>query len=195
MVPLANAAAERRHRRDPDPGRPQAQPRLAELRRHLARAEQNQALHPRRGEDPEHRTRQEGSSRRRLRRFEIEPADARQTRRWSKLAAEIGAPKADDLYAAIGYGKLTPASVLPQLVRPGRAAREGAAERRPSRSAVKRVLGAARGDQRIKVRGIDDLMVYLARCCNPIRGEKIVGYITRGKGVSVHSATVRTSST
>ncbi len=36
--------------------------------------------------------------------------------------------------------------------------------------------------------GIDDLMVVRARCCNPIRGEKIVGYITRGKGVSVHSA-------
>ena len=39
------------------------------------------------------------------------------------------------------------------------------------------------------MRGIDDLMVFRARCCNPIRGEKIVGYITRGKGVSVHSAT------
>ena len=37
--------------------------------------------------------------------------------------------------------------------------------------------------------GIDDLMVFRARCCNPIRGEKIIGYITRGKGVSVHAAT------
>ena len=52
---------------------------------------------------------------------------------------------------------------------------------------VKRVLGAG-GDDKIKVRGIDDLMVFRARCCNPIRGEKIVGYITRGKGVSVHAA-------
>ena len=39
------------------------------------------------------------------------------------------------------------------------------------------------------MRGVDDLMVFRARCCNPIRGESIVGYITRGKGVSVHSAT------
>ena len=53
---------------------------------------------------------------------------------------------------------------------------------------VKRVLGTG-GDEKIKVRGIDDLMVFRARCCNPIRGEKIVGYITRGKGVSVHAAT------
>ncbi|MCC7185030.1 MAG: bifunctional (p)ppGpp synthetase/guanosine-3',5'-bis(diphosphate) 3'-pyrophosphohydrolase, partial [Acidobacteria bacterium] len=47
------------------------------------------------------------------------------------------------------------------------------------------VLGS--GDAKIKVTGIDDMMVQLARCCNPIRGERIVGYITRGKGVSVHS--------
>jgi GTP pyrophosphokinase len=38
------------------------------------------------------------------------------------------------------------------------------------------------------VSGAEDLMVFRARCCNPIRGEKIVGYVTRGKGVSVHSA-------
>ncbi len=54
-------------------------------------------------------------------------------------------------------------------------------------SVVRRVFGA--GEEKIKVRGFDDLMVFRARCCNPIRGEKIVGYITRGKGVSVHSAT------
>jgi GTP diphosphokinase / guanosine-3',5'-bis(diphosphate) 3'-diphosphatase len=43
------------------------------------------------------------------------------------------------------------------------------------------------GDLVIKVKGIDDLMIYRAKCCNPIRGEQIVGYVTRGKGVAVHS--------
>ena len=43
-------------------------------------------------------------------------------------------------------------------------------------------------EEKVKVRGFDDLMVFRARCCNPIRGEKIVGYVTRGKGVSVHAA-------
>ncbi len=56
----------------------------------------------------------------------------------------------------------------------------------PLRSVVRRVLRPR--DDKIKVQGFDDLMVFRARCCNPIRGEKIVGYITRGKGVSVHSA-------
>jgi GTP pyrophosphokinase len=50
---------------------------------------------------------------------------------------------------------------------------------------VKRLLRV--GEERIKVRGTDDLLVYRAKCCNPIMGEPIVGYITRGKGVSVHS--------
>ena len=50
---------------------------------------------------------------------------------------------------------------------------------------VRRVFG---GDtSAIKVKGHDDLLVYRARCCNPIRGEEIVGYVTRGKGVAVHS--------
>jgi GTP pyrophosphokinase len=57
----------------------------------------------------------------------------------------------------------------------------------PVAAVVRRMLGS--GEEKIKVRGFDDLMVFRARCCNPIRGEKIVGYITRGKGVSVHSAT------
>jgi GTP pyrophosphokinase len=54
---------------------------------------------------------------------------------------------------------------------------------------VKRVLRPGAASDKIKVRGTDDIMVFRAKCCNPIRGEKIVGYITRGKGVSVHSAT------
>ncbi len=101
------------------------------------------------------------------------------------IAAEYGTPKADDLLAAIGYGRVTARSVLARLLGPGtlqEKAPDGALA-----SVVKRVLGAG-GEQKIKVRGADDLMVFRARCCNPIRGERIVGYITRGKGVSVHAA-------
>jgi GTP pyrophosphokinase len=54
-------------------------------------------------------------------------------------------------------------------------------------AAVKRAFGG--GEEKIKVHGSDDVLVFRAKCCNPIRGEKIVGYITRGKGVSVHSST------
>ena len=102
------------------------------------------------------------------------------------VAGDYGAQKADDVFAAIGYGKLTARAVLGRVM--GADALE---EPRPDgaiASVVKRVLRTG-GDAKITVRGADDLMVYRARCCNPIRGEKIVGYITRGKGVSVHAAT------
>ena len=101
------------------------------------------------------------------------------------IAGEYGAQKADDLLASIGYGKVTARAVLAKLV--GQDALKEKAPDGALVTVVKRVLGAG-GEDKIKVRGMDDLMVFRARCCNPIRGEKIVGYITRGKGVSVHSA-------
>ena len=103
----------------------------------------------------------------------------------AKVGTEFGVQKADELYAAIGYGKITVRTILTRLV-----GQDTLRERAPDgaiTSVVKRVLGGG-DEQKIKVRGFDDLMVFRARCCNPIRGEKIVGYITRGKGVSVHSA-------
>src|SRR5215467_6518701 len=102
-----------------------------------------------------------------------------------KVLTEFGAQKADELLALIGYGKVAPKQVLSKLI-PADRLQEKAPEGSLA-AAVKRVLGT--GEEKIKVRGVDDLMVFRARCCNPIRGEKIVGYITRGKGVSVHSAT------
>ena len=101
------------------------------------------------------------------------------------IAGEYGTQKADDLFVMVGYGKVTARAVLSRIV--GQDALHEKAPDGALTSVVKRMLGSG-GDNKIKVRGMDDLMVFRARCCNPIRGEKIVGYITRGKGVSVHAA-------
>ena len=119
------------------------------------------------------------------RRYDINPKTIADGDGWAKALADNGAQKPDDLFALIGYGKLAAKQLLGKLV-PADKLREKPPEG-PVAAAVKRVLGT--GEEKIKVRGFDDLMVFRARCCNPIRGEKIVGYITRGKGVSVHSAT------
>src|SRR5690606_32631047 len=87
-------------------------------------------------------------------------------------------------YASIGYGKVTARAVLTRLV--GKDALQERAVEAISPAAARRASPTAE-DQKIKVRGVDDVMVFRAKCCNPIRGEKIVGYITRGKGVSVHA--------
>jgi GTP pyrophosphokinase len=119
------------------------------------------------------------------RRYDVNPKTIVDGAEFAKALADFAVGKADDLFASIGYGKIQPKQVLVRLVPPDKLhekAPEGAVA-----SVVRRVLGT--GEEKIKVRGFDDLMVFRARCCNPIRGEKIVGYITRGKGVSVHSAT------
>ncbi|PYP86818.1 MAG: GTP pyrophosphokinase [Blastocatellia bacterium AA13] len=101
-----------------------------------------------------------------------------------RLAPEYGCARQDDLLAAVGYGKVLPRSVIGKLLPPDRSA-EIEQEQKPTlKQVVKRALGL---QDRIVVKGIDDIMVYRARCCNPIRGEQIMGYITRGKGVAVHS--------
>jgi len=118
------------------------------------------------------------------RRYDLNPKTLVDSDAFKNVLGDFGGHKPDDVFAAIGYGKLSPKQVLAKLV-PADTLREKAPEG-VVRAAVKRVLGT--GEEKIKVRGFDDLMVFRARCCNPIRGEKIVGYITRGKGVSVHSA-------
>jgi len=106
-----------------------------------------------------------------------------------KVASEYGYSKMEDLYAALGYGKFSARQVLVKIA-PG-VVKEETVESKPAapETAPQTAPGARKGDGDgvIKVRGIDDLMVYRAKCCNPIRGEAIVGYVTRGKGVAVHS--------
>ena len=119
-----------------------------------------------------------------VRRFGVERARVTEEA-LGKISGEYGAQKAEDLLAMVGYGKVTARTVLAKLV-----GQDALQERAPDgaiASVVKRVLGSG-NDNKIKVRGMGDLMVFRARCCNPIRGERIVGYITRGKGVSVHAA-------
>ncbi len=118
------------------------------------------------------------------RRFGLNPKTLVEGESFRKVAEEYGGGKIDELMAAIGYGRLAPKTVLAKLV-PDQPLREKQADNRVV-SVVKRVLRP--GGDRITVNGVDDLLVYRARCCNPIRGEKIVGFISRGKGVAVHSA-------
>src|SRR5687767_1179747 len=120
------------------------------------------------------------------RRFGLNVKTLTEGERFAALLTEQGLQKADELFTAIAYGRLSAKAVLGKLVPQEQLKEPQESALTSVTSAVRRVLGT--GDEKIKVRGIDDLMVFRARCCNPIRGEKIVGYITRGKGVSVHSA-------
>jgi guanosine-3',5'-bis(diphosphate) 3'-pyrophosphohydrolase len=117
-----------------------------------------------------------------LRRFGLTTRTLLSEPELQRAATASGMQKIDEMLAAIGFGKLQARQVLDKLV-PAEELKE-----RPTTGVVSAVRRAfAGGSDKIKVRGADDMLVVRARCCNPIRGEKIVGYITRGKGVSVHS--------
>ncbi len=108
-----------------------------------------------------------------------------------RVSSEYGMSKIEDLHAALGFGRYSARQVLHKL------APDQVQEKEPpavlADAVVPASVPASRGkgdggeDLVIKVSGCEDLMVYRAKCCNPIRGESIVGYVTRGKGVAVHA--------
>ncbi|MEW5771918.1 MAG: bifunctional (p)ppGpp synthetase/guanosine-3',5'-bis(diphosphate) 3'-pyrophosphohydrolase [Thermodesulfobacteriota bacterium] len=98
------------------------------------------------------------------------------------LAREFSLKEAEDLLTAVGYARLTPRQVLNKLA-PRR-------EEEPSREPAERreEPGAKAKSDRVQLKGVDDVLVHFARCCNPLPGDPIVGYISRGRGMTVHTA-------
>lgn len=112
---------------------------------------------------------------------------------YARVAGEYGLGTKAELLANVGFGKYSARVVLNKL-EPGStmAVEPAAPEVGPGNTvgqmsdAVKKVY-FGKGSDSLQVEGQDDLLVYRARCCNPIRGEEIIGYVTRGKGVAVHA--------
>ncbi|HXC97272.1 MAG TPA: bifunctional (p)ppGpp synthetase/guanosine-3',5'-bis(diphosphate) 3'-pyrophosphohydrolase [Edaphobacter sp.] len=112
---------------------------------------------------------------------------------YDKVASEYGLGTQAELLSGVGFGKFSARQVLNKL-EPGSTM---TAEPAPLEAGVGNVVGQmsdavkrvffGKGSESLQVEGQDDLLVYRARCCNPIRGEEIVGYVTRGKGVAVHA--------
>jgi guanosine-3',5'-bis(diphosphate) 3'-pyrophosphohydrolase len=107
-----------------------------------------------------------------------------------KIANDYGLSRADDLLASIGYGKTLPRNVLQKYLGAEKFAELDPEKREETKiqtglKAVKKFIGL--GEDAIVVKGVDNLLTTRARCCNPLRGEEIVGYISLGKGIVVHN--------
>jgi GTP pyrophosphokinase len=98
-----------------------------------------------------------------------------------KQASDYGLSKIEDLYAAVGFGKYSARQVLARVLgEPAKPPQTETEESKPTLAkTVKRMLGL--GEAPLIVKGHDDLLVYRAKCCNPIPGDDIIGYITRGR--------------
>ncbi len=107
-----------------------------------------------------------------------------------RIANEYGLGRPEDLLAAIGYGKTLPRNVLAKFLGAEKFAELDPEKKKETRlesgmKAVKKFIGL--GEDAIIVKGVDNLLTTRARCCNPLRGEEIIGYISLGKGIVVHN--------
>ncbi|MEM8961789.1 MAG: bifunctional (p)ppGpp synthetase/guanosine-3',5'-bis(diphosphate) 3'-pyrophosphohydrolase [Acidobacteriota bacterium] len=108
--------------------------------------------------------------------------------RMKQVLADEGLSRVEELYQRIGHGKADAIQVLARVLDTGEEGDDSSMSTlRPGalRRAVDRLFPSSSGP--VQVRGHDDLMVYLAKCCNPVPGDDLVGYVTRGRGVSVHA--------
>ena len=107
-----------------------------------------------------------------------------------RIANEYGLGRAEDLLASIGYGKTLPRNVLAKFLGAEKFAELDPEKKKETRlesgmKAVKKFIGL--GEDAIIVKGVDNLLTNRGRCCNPLRGEEIIGYISLGKGIVVHN--------
>jgi len=132
---------------------------------------------------------------RELKRLGLEPSEWMQDGKLQPVATKFAFNDIEDMLSAVGFGGITAAQVVTRLTEKLRREAEEA-EQIELTSEVKEVKPPAsaavgqkkRSAQGIRVKGVENLLVRFARCCNPVPGDEIVGYITRGRGVSVHRA-------
>jgi len=109
-----------------------------------------------------------------MEKYKSEPS-SELSKKLKEASIELGFSELDSMFENIGYGKLTPYQVLSKII-----PQEKISPVIPLVKVKKRI------DQGIKVQGINDVMIRFSRCCNPVPGDEIIGYITRGRGVSIH---------
>ena len=115
---------------------------------------------------------------RELRRQHLSPTEVFKSGKLDKPAKESGLTSTDDLLVAIGYGKLSAQQVTQRLL-PEPKLKEGLREK------IIRKIGL--GNKGVRVRGVGGLMINFSKCCSPVPGDPIIGFITRGRGLSIHT--------
>ncbi|MFQ5991319.1 MAG: RelA/SpoT family protein [Nitrospiraceae bacterium] len=121
---------------------------------------------------------------REFRRHELPPAQTFKSDRLLEVARQSGYDSIDEIVAAVGYGRQSTSQVISRLLPRGPETGEPAAA---EETTVVRAPAVKQEDREVRVKGARDLLMQLSRCCNPVPGDRILGYITRGRGLAIHS--------
>jgi len=121
-----------------------------------------------------------------LRKYSVNLQKIQKSGEFKKIAGEFGYAADDDLLAAVGYGKISVGQIIGKLL--PEAKLQERSDRKESRleSVINKLKG--RSSSAVEISGIDDVLVRFGKCCNPVPGDEIIGFITRGKGVTVHTS-------
>lgn len=126
-----------------------------------------------------------------LGRHKLEYASLRREGKIEAIAKELGMKDEEGLLAGIGYGRLTPRQVLLKLV-PAEQLDDGKKQAEGTLERLFRIVSRQKRDLGVRVKGVGDVLVRFGRCCHPLPGEDITGFITRGRGVTVHVSSCAT---
>ncbi|MBS0150214.1 MAG: bifunctional (p)ppGpp synthetase/guanosine-3',5'-bis(diphosphate) 3'-pyrophosphohydrolase [Nitrospira sp.] len=118
-----------------------------------------------------------------FRRHGLAPAQVLKSSELVEVAKQEGYETTDELTIAVGFGHIATAQVVNRLIAPA----SKTATVLPEPSTSQKVLSDRGGEQGVQVKGGRDLLMQLSRCCNPVPGDRILGYITRGRGLTIHS--------
>ncbi|MCS7462614.1 bifunctional (p)ppGpp synthetase/guanosine-3',5'-bis(diphosphate) 3'-pyrophosphohydrolase [Paenibacillus doosanensis] len=130
---------------------------------------------------------------RELRRLGIDPPTLMKDDELMEVAKKFNFNEIEDMYSAVGFSGITAAQIVTRLTEKLRKQQEEAQQQAMQLTKEVKEIKAAgerkgRPTHGVRVKGVDNLLVRFARCCNPVPGDQIIGYITRGRGVSVHRA-------
>jgi len=105
----------------------------------------------------------------------------------SAVLGRYGLGSEEEFFAAVGYGKVSPRQAVGRLLPPEEVQALAEAEETKEKKADRKPARLRPSDEGVRIRGIDDILVRFSKCCSPVPGDEIIGFITRGRGVSIHA--------
>ncbi|TYP00081.1 GTP pyrophosphokinase [Geothermobacter ehrlichii] len=121
-----------------------------------------------------------------LRKYGMGLKKVQQSEAFEKAWRELGFTQGDDMLAALGYGKVSLGQVVSRIVPREKLDEEGSRPTTPLGKVVEKIR--RKPSSAIRLQGVEDILVRFARCCSPLPGDEVVGFITRGRGITVHTA-------
>jgi GTP pyrophosphokinase len=122
-----------------------------------------------------------------LRKYDLQQAKLIKSGELARVASEFSFKDVDDLIVAVGYGKVTANQIIGKILPPERLEQQGEEEEGRLKRLIQKVTRGGTKDA-LLIKGVDNIVVRYAGCCNPLPGDKVVGFITRGRGVTIHTS-------